>query len=305
MLKYILRDTHGNAADFSMPLKVSLVSSLDAPADSLTAVFAVSGKVPALHSAEVLKDGERVFFGYIDEQSEELNGKGSFLSVSARSLAALLLDNEACPQIYCSPSMPLLMQRHFAPLGFVSYIGTDRAFNGQLVITKGMSEWSVLRSFCEFFTGTEPRITKDGIIDISGEEKDETVCISPDKTFLIRHELRNKALVSRIWARARAAGDYTVSLESETAKKAGVTRTRYVNAADSRSGTVLTAGKMIRKSERDYERLTAGCEGCILCDAGTTLTIAGDRRKYRITEVVYTLDSAGERTMIYAEVNGE
>ncbi len=305
MLKYILRDVGGNATAFSSPLKVSLVSSQDAPADSLTAVFAVSGRIPALRSAEVLRDGERVFFGYIDEQSEELNDNGRFLTVSARSLAAVLLDNEACPQIYCSPSMPLLMKRHFAPLGFKDYIGADKAFNGQLVITKGMSEWAVLRSFCEYFTGTAPRIKADGVIDISGEENSGTVYLSPDKTFMIKRELKNKALVSRIWARTRAAGDYSLPVDSKRAAQAGVTRIRYFNAADSRSGTVLTAEKMIKKADKSCERLTVGYAGCMLCETGARLIMSGDRRIYGITGIVYILDSSGERTTIYAEVNGE
>ena len=302
MLKYVIRDNGGNDICFFSPLRVSLVTSLEAPADRLKAVFAVTGRVPALYSAEVMKDGERVFFGYIDEQSEELNSNGSFLTISARSLAAVLLDNEACPQIYCTPSMPLLMKRHFGPLGFKDYIGTDRAFNGQLVISKGMSEWSVLRSFCRYFTNTEPRITKDGVIDISGTGTDETLYISPDIVYSVKRELRNKALISEIKARTRAAGDYSMPLQSETAKRTGVRRRRYVNSAESISGTVLTAERMIEQSERDYERLTAGCAGCMLCETGITLIMAGDRKKYRITEIVYTFDSSGERTVISAEV---
>ena len=305
MLKYIIKDAEDRSVCFTSPLKVSIVSSLDAPADRLSAVFAVKGDVPALYSAEVLKDGERVFYGLIDEQSVELNRNGSFLSVSARSLAALLLDNEAHPQIYCSPSMPLLMKRHFEPLGFKSYRGTEKAFNGQLVVSKGMSEWSLLKSFCRYFAQTEPRITKNGVIDISGEQKDEVLCLAPDRAYSIRHELRNKALISEIRARTYASGDYIMPIKSDLAEELRIQRKRYVNAVGSRSGTVISSRRIIKQSEREYESLVVGCAGCMLCDTGITLRIAGDKKQYRIREVVYTLDTSGEKTSIYAEVKRE
>ena len=147
MLKYILTDTSGIVTGLSEPVSMNLVSSSDAPADSLRITFALSGDIPVVYSVRVQNGGDTVFFGYADEQTETVCGSGVLLTVKARSLAAVLLDNEACPQVYCLPTMEMLFQRHFRPLGFEGYTGGDRVCRGDLVISKGMSEWQVLSRF--------------------------------------------------------------------------------------------------------------------------------------------------------------
>lgn len=70
------------------------------------------------------------------------------LEIAARSMAALLLDNEAIPQTYAYPSLPLLFERHGKPYGFTEWEGEPSGFSVPFTITKGMSEWEVLSLFC-------------------------------------------------------------------------------------------------------------------------------------------------------------
>lgn len=49
-----------------------------------------------------------MFRGIVDEQIETISESGIILEINARSLAALLLDNEAMPQSCCLPDMQLL-----------------------------------------------------------------------------------------------------------------------------------------------------------------------------------------------------
>ena len=301
MLTFILKDIKGQTVTFRHPLKISLSFSEQAPADSLNAVFAVSGSIPVLSSVEVKKGEERIFFGNIDEQAEEISEKGRLLSVTARSLAAVLLDNEAAPQTYCVPSMPLLMQRHFVPLGFTEFVGSEKAYSGQMTITKGMSEWSVLKEFCRYFLQTEPKIRRDGVIDVTGLPPQESLLLSEDVMLSCRHEYRSRVLFSEILARTRAGGDYCMPLVSQKAKKLGIQRRRYVNAVDSKSRTVLTAKEMLQKAESAYERLIVTCKGCFPAETGTILHLSRQTKGYRIREINYTLDSTGEKTKIYAE----
>ena len=163
----------------------------------------------------------------------------------------------------------------------------------------------MLSAFCKYFIGTEPEIDKYGVIDISGRENDEVVYLSSDRIYSVKHELKNTVLISEILARTYIAGDYTMPVINETAKRVKVRRRRYVNSVDSKSGTVLDARRMIERSEKAYERITVGCTGCILCGTGAGLIISGDRRKYRIREISYMLDTSGERTIIYAEVKND
>ena len=84
MLKYILKDIHRKEIFLKNPLKVSFVSSDDAPADRLTAVFAVNEVFQPLMSVEVLDRTERIFFGCIDTQTDEQTINGIVLTISAR-----------------------------------------------------------------------------------------------------------------------------------------------------------------------------------------------------------------------------
>ncbi len=303
MLTYIIRDIEGAETIFREPLKVSYVSGEDAPADQLSIVFGVKGNVPKLSAIEMKNGNERLFYGMVDSQCEEYSENGIFLTIQARSLTCLLLDNEALPQMYCSPSMPLLMKRHFEPLGFKEYRGTDKAFNGELAISKGMSEWTVLRNFCRYFLDTVPYIDKYGVIDITGEREQDTMYLSGERIMSCRHYLKNSALVSDINVRARSSGGYEIPFVNDMAKKYGIIRKRYVDSMTGSGRTVQSVKRMMRKYAAEYEQLIVECAGCFICSIGTLLSVDGQRKTYRVREVNYTFDSGGERTRLYAEVN--
>lgn len=301
MPTYVLIDVNGKKSYLQKPIKVNIISSDDAPADSLYAVFAVSGPVPVLDTAYIFDGKEKIFSGKVDSQTQEKTVNGNLLTVRARSMECILLDNEAEPQTYCMPSMPLLMKRHFEPLGFYKYIGSDKAFNGEFDVVKGMSEWSVLCRFCKYFLNTVPHIDRSGVIDITGAENNETVFLTSDRCKYVKKTWDRSSLISDIYARTYTAGGYEMPLENDKAKKLGVMRKRYVNCIDSDTRTVLTARDMIRKSNSKYERIEAECTGCVFCTKGAKLIMDGEDKNFRISEVHYALDENGESTTLYAE----
>ena len=89
-------------------------------------------------------------------------------------------------------------------------------------------------------------------------------------------------------------------LVSKLAEKTGVKRRRYINSIDGKSRTVLSAKKLMEKSDMQYEQIIIDCCGCIICDVGAWLSIEKDRKKYIISEINYMLGSDGEHTVIYA-----
>lgn len=299
MLSFVLTDIFGKRTTMKCPLRVSLVSSKEAPADGLTASFAVCGEAPVMSMIEMTENEECLFRGIVDRQTERQGPGGCLLTVCARSLAAILLDNEALPQTYCLPSMPLLMERHFKRLGFYDFIGEDNPFNGEMTISKGMSEWAVLKSFCEVFTGTEPRVTREGIIDISGENR-EQIFISRKRLLSLQRSRNRSALVSELLARTRTSGGYEMPLKSKLAEKMGVVRRRYVNSIDSKSRTVLTARAMLKSCEDSFEVLKLTVDGRLVCSVGARLYPEGEEGDFLIDRIEYVLDENGERTNIDA-----
>lgn len=302
MLSYQIRDVEGKSVVLRHPLKVSLSFSEDAPADQLRAMFVVEGSVPALSSVEVRQGDERVFYGLIDSQWEDTDQDGILLTITARSLESVLLDNEAMPQTYCTPSMPVLMKRHFQPLGFSAFRGSSQAFSGELVVSKGMSEWTVLKNFCRQFLGTVPFIDSDGVIDISGEPKQDVLRIDPDRLLSFRRIRKNQNLVSEVIARTYSGGGYEMPLRSKKAIGLGIKRRRYVDAIGSSSRTVLSVKEQLRQYNRGYEQIIVECGGFCFCEIGSGLALRDPETVYHIREIDYTLDVRGERTKIYAEV---
>lgn len=299
MLTYKIKDINGSETQLKYPLSVILISSDDAPADSLKAVFAVCGSIPELASVIIENGKERVFNGLVDTQTEEETSDGILLTITARSLECILLDNEALPQTYCMPSMPLIMERHLAPLGFTEYIGESKSFNGEMIISKGMSEWAVLEMFCRRFMETTPKIDCYGIIDITENDSDEVIYLSEKRCISKKRILKRSNLISDIAARTYIAGGYEMMLENETAKALGVKRKRYVNSIDSESRTVLTAKKMLSDSNNSYEEIVAEYSGCILCSVGATAVLGNDSKKMKVKEIRYSLNSSGEKTQLY------
>ena len=305
MLTYVLTDINGRKSTMNYPLSVNFVSSDDAPADSLTVVFAVNESVYPVVSIIVENSGERIFSGLVDTQTEQQTSGGVLLTLTARSLECILLDNEALPQTYCMPSMPLIFKRHLEPLGFKEYIGTNKAFNGEMTISKGMSEWAVLEMFCKRFLKIKPKIDSFGVIDISGKENDEVVYISnsgKNRCISKKHILKRSSLISDIIARTCISGGYEMPLKNDFAQKLKVHRRRYVNSIDSESRSVLDAKKILENSVRNYEQFVLECNGCILCGTGATVILDDNREKLRVNEIHYNLNSDGETTTLYAEV---
>ena len=152
------------------------------------------------------------------------------------------------------------------------------------------------------FIQTKPRLHRNGVIDITGDDTEEVIMLSKEKIISCSRSLRNSVLISDITARTYFGGTYTMPLASSKAKKLGIRRRRYVDSVDSKSRSVLEAKKIIEQSDAAYERLTVICSGCIFCETGSTLMLPDDRKLYRVREVVYTYDISGEKTRIIAEV---
>lgn len=304
MLTYLFKDVNQKEILLKNPLNSYIIFSEDAPADSLSVVFSVTGKIPVLTSVKVENAGELIFQGIIDEQTETLSENGMLLEIKARSLAALLLDNEACPQIYYSPSFDLLMKRHFNRLGFYQYIGKDNKHNGELHITKGMSEWQVLKNYCQYFLNTSPVITKDGMINISGNHTQEVTYIQNFRRTLISliHKRKPSVLLSDVYARTYMAGGYEMYLPVKKAEELEIKRRRYIDSVNSSSRTVQSALNILEKSERNYEEYITESAGCMICEVGSQILIEELNLCLRAKEIIYTLNTKGEKTKIRAEV---
>lgn len=300
-MKYILTDTYGNETIFENAVSITLDMEEDAPAHGLKAAFACDFCDKDFCTVRVEDENGCIFNGIVDEQAEIQSINAVLLEITARSLAALLLDNEAVPQTYHLPSMGVIFERHLKPLGFEKYIGSDKSFGGEMTVAKGMSEWSVLSMFAGRFLGVVPKILEDGTVDVSGELPEKTVVLSGGSMKIRRVKKRCK-LISQVNSRGRSGAGYEIVTLNPLAQALGVGRRRCVNAATAVDTSVSAGDKLIQNGNAAYEHIEIICPDKLLYPLGT-LIVANGTGKGRLTALRYHKDINGETTTLTVGIN--
>jgi len=144
-------------------LSLEIDARLDVPADTLSLTAALTKTVPEFVSVKAEEGTTVIFTGLVDEQRISVSSPGgSRLTLRARSMAALLLDNECPPGIYAGPLFSDLFGRFARPLGITSFSFADKRLSGQFTIEKGESVWQVLERAALATLGRRLRIDETG-----------------------------------------------------------------------------------------------------------------------------------------------
>ena len=167
--------TDGTELLLGEPMEAQLLYDSDAPASQLRAVFPAEKQWEDLAVVRVFHQGQVAFGGIVDEQNTALSGEGFTVELIARSWEALLLDNEARPAVLRSPSLGLLWERYFQPLGLTSVVGDQSPKAGELAVEKGTSCWELLESFCRDYLGTAPWVDGKGTLHCEGPQETKVI----------------------------------------------------------------------------------------------------------------------------------
>ncbi len=176
MIAFLI-DVNKNRRELPVLLDWEILHSVyDCDAFDITTIYLPELKTALYTASEIVIEHEnkRVFIGVIDEYSIKNDQNGSILKVSGRGYAAKLLDNEARAAEYWGVQINYILDHHVYPCGInqVKYyqMGTGERFP----ISSGESQWKVLREFCVFSGGVEPRFDREGVL-ILNKEKGEFV----------------------------------------------------------------------------------------------------------------------------------
>ena len=287
----------GKRVDFPFLLSLKMDWDEDAPAHSLAASFAVDAPAPRLARVEVLHEGVLVFRGIVDQQDTKISPQGNRLRLVARSLAALLLDNEALPQTYINPSLRGLFERHARPYGFPSFAGNGGAFRGKLTVEKGMSEWQVLQGFCDYFLGASLSVRPDGVLDAAGDPPKGLLRFSNTDGIpyqSVTHQDFFCRRIQEIWLQAGVGTGYQGHVVDAETAGLGIQRKRYKTATNYQGTSVL------RKSRRQAEECTLSCLGWVPAQLGMEASLAdpffGESDGWTVAKCTYQQSQAGEST---------
>ena len=144
---------------------MELIRGLDSPADSLQVTLLLPAPLPVLLAVELWQGERTLFAGGVDSQREILDSGGWRVVISARSMGALTLDNEALPQLYHSPRLGDIFQRHIAPYGFAAVAAQGSGSPpAEFSVRKGLCEWEVLERYCLRAYGCRPYALGDRVV---------------------------------------------------------------------------------------------------------------------------------------------
>lgn len=297
MLRCVLRDVNGT--EIIMPELLSLQVNVDegVPADSLTATF-VNMMTAQLTGITLYDDDVPVFIGVVDEEERRHDPQGEYLTISARSLAAHLLDNEAEPCSYVHPSLGLIYERYVQPYSIALTDSDDAVFFGEQSVMKGSSCWRVLKNFCTACYSSVPRISSVGELFPKGILQNKTILFGGEgvRCTSIREVQKRCEEISAVYVKASNAGTYSLPVENISAKERGVRRVRYLNAMLSES-PMRCADAMLRNGDKKAYAIHLCCPSCLLGREGYRArlkdTVIGDREDLYISAVHYRVTTDG------------
>ena len=303
MLTFIATDIFGVDVPLPQPLSITINQEENVPADDLTVVFPLVYNLQELNRILVKDNDVIVFKGIVDEQQAISNKNGAFLKIIARSMAAVLLDNESKPVSYINPSVSVIFSRHLDPCGIESYKGDNLSCVGSFNVPKGSTNWQVLNSFCIKTFGNSPRIESDGTANFKGLARDRKIVFSNSNGInYISVTENNKRcnLISSVWVKTDEQGDYATEVKNDGVADRSIKRERYIDATVNTD--LYVADKMINNSLDSSYELTLMCLGCYLDIIGSKASVEdkhlGKFTNLYVSGICYTLNSNGEFTRV-------
>lgn len=304
MLSIFIVDTDGKIKESEQVVSVVLNSESDVPADDLTVTLLYEESL--CKNADMLlaySEDKLMFKGKIDEIVNLVSNRQRVTKISARSLASLLLDNEAEPIACYMPSAGYIFRQYAKPYGITADVEDDSAYAGLFRIEKGMSRWQVIESFCKLKYDSVPTVTGNGRLFLNGCTNDKRLVFGNGgiRFESLRESIKRCELISEVKLKMDINSSYTSHIKNTNPDCEGIDRVRYVNATADNT-TLKTADKIISNSNYAAYCITLECAGCLIDAVGCLAEIDdesfGKRSGLVVDKLKYSLGADGEFTTV-------
>lgn len=296
MLSVKAVDIYGNELSLGSPLSLTLAKDTDVPADSLELSL---GKIGLCELKEImlLRDGELVFSGEVDEQIEE-QSLTPHTELVARSSASRLIDSEAYPMSFVNPSAEDIFTRFAKPFGF-TLKGENKELKGSFAVAKGTSCFAVIKAFAKEVYGAFPRCEGD-VLYIDGMKSEGKLVFG--ESGVAFESLRISKLrynrVSKVLVKLKESKGYECAVVNSKAENEGINKVRYLNATLGSSAVLTDADKILEEGESDSFAADLVCRGFLADALGKDAEIAGLDEELYVSALRLTLSKNGEFTRL-------
>lgn len=302
MLRCYAEDKGGRVHSLPSVCKLKISSSADVPADSLR-ILLYGIWEEEYSRAFVYDEAEGIFEAEVDEQIVKV-GENSYTELLCRSTAAVLLDNEAKPQNFVSPSTDLIFRTFAFPYGFTGYDGKDTSFQGEFIVPKGVSCYEVLEDFSRKVFGKSPKVKGNKVLfDGEGEKPELYFSDGSDGlpfTDFTYSTFRCRRL-SRIYAKTREQGEYDTVVCDDEAVKNGIVRQRYLDISSFADSSLSDAHRAVEKAKKSSAEISLVYPARLTDVLGASVRVNAAGRIYEGFEVKsldYTLGKDIEYTKL-------
>lgn len=304
-----VKDNKGTTVMMPPPLEWEIVKSLDSPAHSFEGIFPSERAYGDLRTLQVCIGEKRLFSGGVDETTVTENADGRRIKLIARSVGAVLLDNEALPQTYTSGlSLTELFNEHIRPYGFSTLVTDFDVFFNQYQIVKGTSEWEALSNFFRNGSQSFARIDDEGRVVCKLHPSDGAAHLISNRDAGAQRYTSLRVTDNRYSPITKFVirdddGFYSYAYDNPEASALGLARKRYlipsVEYTQTPTGGQIDAMLRIRRSMLGKRVVTAVCPELLDISVCDTATVMGEYESFEellVHQVRYRLSPSGAST---------
>lgn len=297
-LSFVATTILGDEIELENVMSYELNRDADAACDGLRLTISNDEMTQELTKIKAFLGGKLVFNGNIDCQRDSTNN-GIECFIYARSTASVLLDNEAEPTSYFSPSVSSLFYANASGFGFKSKLPELTSEHSYLV-NKGVSCYGAINNFVRGLTGKSIVVNPENELLIPngvGAINVSSLGIISEKRIINRGDL-----LSRIDYKINGDNRYCHHIKSAFLEQRGISSTKKINLSSlPRWQKEFNASTELTKAASTYYKAEIVADGCImpqLYDKAVGKSKLQAYNDYYVTSVCVILDSKGERTRI-------
>ena len=252
-------------------------------------------------------NGATVFTGVVDEYSISIDEHGSVVTISGRSPAALLLDNELPAASYAALSSESLISSFITPYGISQVVSGAAKTLGSFSVSTGESAWSAVKRFSRYAWGTTPFFTPEGVLILNGRQGSNITVDADKDAHAVKLRDERYGIISDVCVKNRVTGaSYTVRNEDFIARGGKSHRELTVPKTTGADAARYTAEYQIAESVRGRHLIELTLTKQFACFPGDIIelssTALGVSGSYRVSASHCWADSFSAGTIVTLEV---
>lgn len=252
-------------------------------------------------------NGATVFTGVVDEYSISIDEHGSVVTISGRSPAALLLDNELPAASYAALSSESLISSFITPYGIGQVVSGAAKTLGSFSVSTGESAWSAVKRFSRYAWGTTPFFTPEGVLILNGRQGSNITVDADKDAHAVKLRDERYGIISDVCVKNRVTGaSYTVRNEDFIARGGKSHRELTVPKTTGADAARYTAEYQIAESVRGRHLIELTLTKQFACFPGDIIelssTALGVSGSYRVSASHCWADSFSAGTIVTLEV---